>query len=57
VVYDVKPAEKGMDQSPEDTMVDFPTQQGRKDGTNAAKDTAAATPAALLFFNLHLVFP
>jgi hypothetical protein len=57
VIDDVEPAEEGMDQSPQDTMVDFPAQQSRKDGADAAEDATAATPAAFLLVSSHRVSP
>ncbi len=57
MVDDVEPAEEGMDQSPEDAMVDFPAQQRRKDGTDTAKYASAAASAAFPIFSSHSAFP
>jgi hypothetical protein len=57
MIDDVKPAEKSMDQGPEDAVVDFPAQQSRKDGSDAAKYASAAASAAFLFISTHLVSP
>ena len=54
VIQHVQPAEEGMDQCPEYTVIDSPAQQGGEDGPDAAEDAAATAPAALVFVLVHL---
>ena len=57
VVDDVEPTEECVDESPEDALVDLPTQYRGDNRTNAAEYAAAATATALFAILGHFVTP
>jgi len=53
MVDDVNPAQKRMNQCPQDTVVDAPAEESGEHGTNAPKDSTPAATAPLCVFFDH----
>jgi hypothetical protein len=50
---DIKPAQKSVHQSPEDTVIYLPAQQGSQNGANAPEYAATAATAPLFISVSH----
>ena len=57
MVDDVKPAQKRMNQRPQDTVVDIPAEESSEHGTDAPEDPTPAATAPLRVFFDHGILP
>jgi hypothetical protein len=52
VIDDIEPAQEGVDQRPENAVVDAPTEKGGKNGSDAAEDPSATASTSSPFVSL-----
>jgi hypothetical protein len=52
VIDDIEPAQEGVDQRPENAVVDAPTEKGRKNGADAAENPSATASTSSPFVSL-----